>query len=124
RHQLRENAELACDAWVVDAMESVPSGRRAYAEALLSVCESISSPMTAVGANTSSRRLLERRLTMILRERFPLRLSRLGLLIVALIAVTILPTWTLKAAPAVAQGLPSDAQELLRQFEARQAEVR
>ena len=30
RQQVRENAELACDAWVVDA---IPKGRRVYAEA-------------------------------------------------------------------------------------------
>jgi beta-lactamase regulating signal transducer with metallopeptidase domain len=141
RRQLRENAELACDAWVVDVMDSFPQGRRAYAEALLSVCESMSTPMTAVGANTSDRRFLERRLTMIVRERVPLRLSRVGVLIVALVAAGVLPMWTLKAAappaaqtartrtvapaaPPAPQGLPNDAEDLLKQFEARQAEVR
>ena len=33
RHQLRENAELACDAWVVQTLADGPGGRAAYARA-------------------------------------------------------------------------------------------
>jgi beta-lactamase regulating signal transducer with metallopeptidase domain len=103
RHQLRENAELACDAWVVDAMPrgAGRSDRRAYAEALLAVCEFISTrhpaaPIPAVGINTGGRRFLERRLAMILRERVPLRLPRVGLIVVALLALCTLPAWSQK----------------------------
>ena len=95
RHQVRENAELACDAWVVAALPR--GGRRAYAEGLLAICEFISrrnAPMPAVGVNTGGRRFLERRLAMILRENVPLRLPRLGLLSVALLAVMTLPAWS------------------------------
>jgi beta-lactamase regulating signal transducer with metallopeptidase domain len=105
RHQLRENAELACDAWVVDAMPrgAGRSDRRAYAEALLAVCEFISTrrpaaPMPAVGINTGGRRFLERRLAMILRERVPLRLPRVGLIVIALLGLCTLPAWSQKVA--------------------------
>lgn len=103
RHQLRENAELACDAWAIHAMDSNPGVRHAYAEALLSVCESIagnpkpSNPMPVVGVDTGNRRFLERRLTMIVRDRLPFRLSRSGLLLTVLITLTLLPTWSLSA---------------------------
>jgi beta-lactamase regulating signal transducer with metallopeptidase domain len=103
RHQLRENAELACDAWVVDALPAA-KGRRAYAEALLAVCEGMSlrrpkqtaAPMPALGLGTGGRRFLERRLAMILRERAALRLPRLGLVIVGLLAAATLPAWSQK----------------------------
>jgi beta-lactamase regulating signal transducer with metallopeptidase domain len=106
RHQLRENAELACDAWAVQSVDANPTGRYAYAEALLSVCESIagdsrkSNPMPVVGVDTGNRRFLERRLTMIVRERLPFRLSRPGILMMALIALTVFPVWNLKVSPA------------------------
>ncbi len=105
RHQLRENAELACDAWVVGALAG-REGRRAYAEALLAVCECASSqfnrmsrtaPMPAVGVSTGGRRFLERRLAMILRDRAALRLPRLGFLSLGLMALCTLPAWAEKA---------------------------
>ena len=104
RHQLRENAELACDAWVV---ETLPKGRRAYAEGLLAVCECMSTtpskqkfrsiaPMPALGVSTGGRRFLERRLAMILREHHSLRLPRFGLAMIALLALGTLPAWSQK----------------------------
>ena len=36
RHQLRENAELACDSWVTGLF---PDGRRAYAQVLVDLAE-------------------------------------------------------------------------------------
>jgi beta-lactamase regulating signal transducer with metallopeptidase domain len=97
RHQVRNNAELACDAWVVGTL---PDGRRAYAEALLAVCQLASqtaTPMSALGIGSGARRDFERRLTMILRERVPLRVPRLGLLAVALLAAVALPSWSQSA---------------------------
>jgi len=97
RHQLRENAELACDAWVVDTL---PGGRRAYAEGLLNVCESMHragtkrNPMPAVGVNTGGRKFLERRLAMIMNGNVPLRLPRTGLLTIAVLALSALPAWS------------------------------
>jgi LCCL domain len=128
---LRENAELACDACVVSSMESAPHGRRAYAEALLSVCESISaesqqsSPSLAMGVNTGDRRFLERRLTMILRDHRPFRLSRIGIALITLVFAGTVPAWTLRAAPEPAsrtratavQRIPPQVQEGIRQSE-------
>lgn len=127
RHQVRENAELACDGWVVDVL---PSGRRAYAEGLLSVCESIcrcgpndkagpsrqrpATPMPAVGVNTGGRRFLERRLAMIMRDRVPLRLPRTGVVTLAVLALTALPAWSQRATDPAAdepgkKGVPGSA---------------
>ena len=93
RSRLRENAELACDGWVVAAL---PESRRAYAEALLAVCAGLRpapAPMLAAGASTGSRQFLERRLVMIMKERVSLRVSRLGMLLLALLAVAAVPVW-------------------------------
>ncbi len=97
RSRVRENAELACDGWVIDAC---PEDRRAYAEALLAVCAGMprDALAPAIGVSTGNRRLLERRLAMIMRERPPLRLSRLGLIAVTLLAFTTLPLWAQKVA--------------------------
>jgi beta-lactamase regulating signal transducer with metallopeptidase domain len=105
RHRVREDAELACDAWAVDA---VAGGRRAYAEGLLAVCECLSRraapPPPAVGVDTGGRRFLERRLAMILRERVALRVPRVGLLTIGLLVLTALPAWSQKAAGEPAEG--------------------
>jgi hypothetical protein len=93
RASLREQAELACDAWVIS---SLPQGRRAYAESLLDLSStrlSGSFSMAAVGVRAGSRRLLERRLVMIMQGRAPLRLSRITLLSLALVALLSLPAW-------------------------------
>jgi beta-lactamase regulating signal transducer with metallopeptidase domain len=141
RQQVRENAELACDAWVVD---TIPKARRAYAEALLAVCEQLqgqSVPAPAVGVRTGGRQFLERRLAMILQERFPLRLGRNRLIGALVLTLTSLPAWSQKApdktspatsaAPADPQGkplsvapiqqdraLPPEAAELLSRMQA------
>ena len=94
RRALREQAELACDAWVISAL---PDGRRAYAESLLA----LSSPgapappsMAAImGVRASTRHVLERRLVMIMNGRASLRLPSAGLLALALLAAATLPTW-------------------------------
>ncbi len=101
RNQLRENAELACDAWVI-AIE--PGGRRAYAQALIEVSELISwaaPPAPAVGMGAIARRTFERRLTMILRERVPCRAPLLGLAMIGLVGLAVLPGWSQGQAPAV-----------------------
>lgn len=105
RSQLRENAELACDAWVVRAL---PDGRRSYAEALLAVCEfdpkSVPPSLPALGVQSGARRAFERRLTMILRERLPVRVSRGALIAVVLLAAVAAPNWYLMAqAPPIVQ---------------------
>ena len=82
RARLDAEAELACDAWVVWAL---PKDRLAYAETLFDIGSALSragSPAPALGV-AGSGRFLERRLTMILHERVPCRLSPLALLAVA-----------------------------------------
>ena len=137
RRQLRENAELACDAWVVSSIDSAPQGRRAYAEALLSVCESMSSEsqrsssILAMGINTGNRRFLERRLTLILRDHRAFRLSRVGIAFIALVFVGTLPAWTLRATPQPApsaivttlQGNPRPAEGVIRKSDVGEVQV-
>jgi beta-lactamase regulating signal transducer with metallopeptidase domain len=93
RSALREQAELACDAWVIAAL---PNGRRAYAESLLMLSgpEVRGMPPVAVmGIRAGSRRVLERRLVMIMQGRAPLRLSWAGLVALIVLAGATLPAW-------------------------------
>ena len=94
RRARREQAELACDAWVISAL---PDGRRAYAESLLALSSPgapAPPPIAAVmGVRASTRRALERRLVMIMNGRSSLRLPSAGLLALALLAAATLPAW-------------------------------
>jgi beta-lactamase regulating signal transducer with metallopeptidase domain len=94
RRQLRLNAELACDAWVISTL---PRDRRAYAEALIEVTQLVSmtsAPAPAVGMNSSARQVFERRLTMIMRERVPCKVPALGLVAIAFLGLLALPGWS------------------------------
>ncbi|MSR59636.1 MAG: M56 family metallopeptidase [Planctomycetaceae bacterium] len=94
RHQLHENAELACDAWVV-ALE--PDGRRAYAEALIDVAQGPAVPQLSgvvLGVGDGSRKLLERRLVMIMRGQVRNKIPLIGLVAIALVALVTLPAWS------------------------------
>jgi beta-lactamase regulating signal transducer with metallopeptidase domain len=76
--QLRIAAEEACDAWVTHLL---PDDRRAYAHALITVSTMATSPnepLFALGMAHRARYTFERRLTMILREKTPARLSYLA----------------------------------------------
>jgi beta-lactamase regulating signal transducer with metallopeptidase domain len=97
RRQMRFHAELACDAWVTGTF---PAERRAYAEALLQVCESTTRATVApaVGVGGDGRRDFQRRLTMIMREQVPCRSSGLGKLAAAVLALAALPGWVLAGA--------------------------
>ncbi len=113
RSQLRESAELACDAWVVAAL---PRSRRAYAESLVEVSELVSAaaPLAPVlGVSTGAGRAFQRRLTMILRERVPCKVSWQGLLGVGLLTLVALPSWLIAQSPAgkraAAADKPADA---------------
>lgn len=94
RSALREQAELACDAWVISAL---PNGRRAYAESLLALSSLGAAPKASiaavVGVRASSRRVLERRLVMIMKGRASLRLPWAGLLTLVVLAAATLPAW-------------------------------
>jgi len=99
RSALREQAELACDAWVISAL---PNGRRAYAESLLALSGAAvrtTSSMAVIGVRATSRRVLERRLVMIMKGRAPLRLPLVGSFCLALIAAATLPAWATAQQP-------------------------
>jgi bla regulator protein BlaR1 len=92
--QVRANAELACDAWVVNLL---PTARRAYADALLEVSQLISrktEPLPVMGM-AAGRVELERRLIMIMRDSVPCRLSLRTLLVLGILALVVLPGWSL-----------------------------
>ncbi len=98
RRQLGRAAELACDACVI---ETLPTARRAYAEALLAVCELVSrraAPAPALGMG-GARQEIERRLTMILRESVPSRAPVRALFGAVLLALIALPGFTDGQAP-------------------------
>lgn len=95
RSALREQAELACDAWVISAL---PNGRRAYAESLLALSSAEMqgrSPALAavIGIRANNRRVLERRLVMIMQGRASLRLSVAAVVALAVMALASLPAW-------------------------------
>jgi beta-lactamase regulating signal transducer with metallopeptidase domain len=106
RRQLGGAAELACDAWVIEAL---PRARRAYAEALLEVCELVSrraAPAPALGMG-GARQEIERRLTMILRESVPSRAPVRALFGVVLLALIALPGLT-DGQPSADRAPPAD----------------
>jgi beta-lactamase regulating signal transducer with metallopeptidase domain len=93
RRQIGRAAELACDACVI---EMLPRARRAYAEALLEVCELVTrhaapAPALSMGG---ARQEIERRLNMILRESVPSRLPIRALFGVVLLGLIALPGFT------------------------------
>jgi len=94
RRQLRLNAELACDAWVIGTL---PEERRSYAEALIEVTQHVSqtaAPVPALGMNGSARQVFERRLTMIMRDHIPHRMPYAGALAITLLALLAIPGWS------------------------------
>ncbi len=93
RARLDAEAELACDAWVVWAL---PKDRLTYAEVLFDICSTLSlakPPAPALGV-AGSGRFFERRLTMILHDHVPCRLSPLSLLVACLLTLFALPSWS------------------------------
>jgi beta-lactamase regulating signal transducer with metallopeptidase domain len=95
RRQLRLQAELACDAWV---MATKPEHRRIYAEALLQVCSRsmrVSRAAPVLGIGGDGKRDFQRRLTMIMQNDAPCRLSRWGRAGVLMLVIAFLPGFTL-----------------------------
>jgi len=92
RARLDAEAELACDAWVVWAL---PKDRLNYAEVLFDICTlSLARPPAPTLGVAGSGRFFERRLTMILHDHVPCRLSPLGLLGACLLVLIALPSWS------------------------------
>jgi hypothetical protein len=94
RRRLSLEAELACDAWVA---ATLPGARRAYAEALLEVCQARSqaAPAAPAWGAAGGRRDLERRLRMILNPTTAYRLTPRVLAGVGLLCLLALPAWSL-----------------------------
>ena len=112
RRKIRQYAEQACDAWVVNLL---PKARRAYAEALLTVCETVSrvaEPAPALGVGGDDRRDFQRRLTMILRDPVACRPTRRTLLAVGLLALLAIPGWTLGQNPAEKPADPAEKPDI------------
>ena len=106
RRRLGREAELACDAHVVDAM---PGARRAYAEALLEVSQRPSAMAAPILGAASGRRELERRLVMIMRGSGSGRLSWRALVGVGVLGLLALPAWSLGGGDSPKPEAPSAA---------------
>ena len=94
RAMLHDAAEQACDARVT---QFLPAARKAYAQALIEVCELLANGITpgpALGVGSQTRRAFERRLTMIMREKIASRLSLGAVAGVGLLALVVLPGFT------------------------------
>src|SRR5439155_16958910 len=86
-------------AWVLAVL---PRARRAYAEALLQVCETVTKPAEpapALGVGGDPRDF-QRRLTMIMRETVSCRVPRRALVALGLLALLAIPGWSLADPPA------------------------
>lgn len=106
RRRLGREAELACDARVVEAM---PGARRAYAEALLEVSQRPSAMAAPILGAASGRRELERRLVMIMRGSGSGRLSWRALVGVGVLGLLALPAWSLGGGDSPKPEAPSAA---------------
>lgn len=95
RREMREYAELACDAYVV---AQSPAARSLYAKALVDVCEFISqakiAAAPAVGMARGNRRSFERRLTMILSQRISTRMPLFAWVGIVAVALLVLPSFS------------------------------
>lgn len=93
RRRLRQSAEMACDAWVVWAL---PEGRRSYADSLVTVREWASGGRVIAPAwgALGEVRNLERRLTMIFRDDVRRQLPWGSLVLILLLALAVLPSWS------------------------------
>ncbi|MFG0284362.1 MAG: M56 family metallopeptidase [Phycisphaerales bacterium JB039] len=89
RRRIREEADLCCDAWVVALM---PTGRRAYAEALLTTRSYLSAGSDRFAGGlpmaTAKSRRFSRRLTMVMTQPPRPNVSRAGALIAAAVALS------------------------------------
>src|SRR5262249_44259875 len=104
RSRLDAEAELACDAWVVWAL---PKDRLTYAEVLFDICSTLlpSKPMAPALSVAGSGRFFERRLTMILHNQVPCRLSPAVFIGACLLVLAALPAWSIARATSPGQTL-------------------
>lgn len=121
RRQLRETAEMSCDALAIAAN---PESRHDYAKLLLQLSSQTSSgvpaPVLAVGAgNVAS---FERRLKMILSYKVSGKLSWRGALTMAFLAVIALPYWSLAQSSKPEPNLPPIVQSNAEKGTPKEAE--
>lgn len=109
RSRIRENAELACDAW---ALHACPGSRRHYAEALIHVSQMVSggpSPSSALALGVDHRRTFERRLSMIMKDPVSCKASFWGIVFCLLLVMVSLPAWSQSSeAPSGGPADPAD----------------
>ena len=117
RRQIRLQSELACDAWV---MATKPDHRRAYAEALLQVCSRsmrVSRAAPALGVGGDGKRDFQRRLTMIMQNETPCRLSRRSKFAVLALVLAILPGWSLAQEKPKEEKKPNEKSSIIFDFD-------
>lgn len=91
RWRLRDSADLACDAWVVELQ---PSLRGEYANALIDICENETAGTVAalaLGVQPDSHRTFERRLKMIMSEKRLAGRTVLGWMFVGIVFALAMP---------------------------------
>jgi beta-lactamase regulating signal transducer with metallopeptidase domain len=93
--KLTSTAELACDAV---ALEAYPQDRCAYAESLLTFAATQAFPALALGIRSGAASSLERRMHFVVSERFDGKLSPSGVVLSALIAIAVAPSWSFNEA--------------------------
>jgi beta-lactamase regulating signal transducer with metallopeptidase domain len=99
RRRLQEAAELCCDAWVVAIF---PQAGEDYAATLVDSASYLSQNAVPVPAGASGLGpvpLLRRRITMILNDKIPPRLSWTTMVLVLAAAAALLPLWPTGAEP-------------------------
>ena len=86
---------MACDAV---ALEAYPQDRCAYAESLLTFAAPQAFPALALGVRSGAASFLERRMYLIVSEAVDGTLSLSGVVLSALIAIVVAPSWSLNEA--------------------------
>ena len=121
RRQLRETAEMSCDALAIAA---TPESRHDYAELLLQLSsqnsDGVPAPVIAVGAGNA--RSFERRLNMILSSNVSGKLSWSGALTIAVLSVIAIPYWSLAQSANPEPNLPPIAQSNAEKDTPKEAE--
>ncbi|QDT28422.1 Regulatory protein BlaR1 [Gimesia panareensis] len=88
RREIRVTEEACCDAWVI---QTEPAKRRAYAEVLVKATGFVSQAQRIPAATgMGSQRILEQRLTSIMRDSLKHQISRRGKFLLALVALMLL----------------------------------
>lgn len=108
RRQLRDSAEIACDAIALGIYDD----RRAYAKMFLELSSSSQTgmPAPALGVSTGTPSSFERRLSMILNDRVSGKLSVWGILLIGGLAFCTVPNWLLAQPPTGEDGKLNRAQ--------------